>query len=124
MGNEPRRYDLVTSVAQHFLPFALHGQHLNGRQVLKSGIQTGNGNFVRDSARSGFKAHAATSPNSLEFVLIKSGIFAALGERKVDQHTRMSIPQEALIAALRMGEDGLANYFAFNWSCSVSVRHP
>ena len=46
MGNEPRRYDLVTSAAHQFLPLALHGQHLNIGQVLMGAIEAGNGGKV------------------------------------------------------------------------------
>lgn len=35
------------SANHHFLPFALHGQHLNVGQVLMGAIQAGNGGFVR-----------------------------------------------------------------------------
>jgi hypothetical protein len=49
MGNEPRRYDLVTSAAQHFLPFALHGQHLNVGQVPMGAIQAGNDRKVSEN---------------------------------------------------------------------------
>ena len=34
-----------------FLPFALHGQHLNVGQVLMGAIQAGNGDFVSDSGQ-------------------------------------------------------------------------